>query len=416
MLKDMLEKDMLKNVLKSKKAIMIIVAAVAVLIAGVVYLTTRPVTLDLYDYLEYEIGGFEGRGTVSMYLDDDRLEDDIIDAALKKGKSEESILMNMFDDEIVSMKYTPKNQLKNGDKIKVTYFFNSKSLKERYGVKFKNKSDSIKVEGLEEAKTVDVFKHLDLKFTETAPKARTQPTVTVTIDGVEFTCTVTPYENLDIGDELTIECETSDSTIPVIPKETTTTMKVPDTIPHYILNPEELTAEDMGKFKNSVQVLLESNKPFEGWFSSADIFVNCIADTGNKDRIYSNDCTISNITITNDADFYAGMYSGHPEAICMLRFELDATVSEENRDDYGKVYHCYGYCYINEAIREGDTITFDGASTASCSELYTAEIDRENGIKEYDQDWYELTKYNLMLDASKKPEVAREGANQYQSN
>lgn len=416
MLKDMLEKDMLKNVLKSKKAIMIIAAAVAVLIAGVVYLTTRPVTLDLYDYLEYEIGGFEGRGTVSMYLDDDRLEDDIIDAALKKGKSEESILMNMFDDEIVSMKYTPKNQLKNGDKIKVTYFFNSKSLKERYGVKFKNKSDSIKVEGLEEAKTVDVFKHLDLKFTETAPKARTQPTVTVTIDGVEFTCTVTPHDNLDIGDELTIECKTSDSTIPVIPKETTTTMKVPETVPHYVFDPEELTAEDMGKLKNSVQVLLESNEPFEGLFGAARIYVNSIADTGNKDSINSKYCTISNITISNEADYFAGMYSGSPEAIGMLRFELDATVSEESLDEYGKVYHCYGFCFMDEIVRAGDDFTFDGANTAFCSELYTTEIDRENGIKEHDQDWYELTKYNLTLDASKKPEVAREGANQYQSN
>lgn len=407
---------MLKNMLKSKKIIMIIVAAVVVLIAGGVYLSTRPVTLDLHDYLEYDIKGFEGRATASVHLDDERLENDLIDAAVKKGKTEESILMNMLTDEIVDLKYTPKDNLKNGDEIKVTYIYNNKTLKEKYGIKFKNNSDSIRVEGLEEAKTVDVFEHLDLKFTETAPYARTQPLVTVTIDGVEFTCTVTPHENLDIGDELTIECEPSDSTIPVIPKETTTTMKVPETVPHYVFDPEELTAEDMGKLKNSLQVLLDSNKPFEGMFTAANIYVNSIADTGNKDHINSNYCTISNITITNEADYFAGIRSDDPRAICMLRFELDATVSKENRDDYGKVYHCYGFCYIDEIIRDGDNIVFEGATRAACSDLYTTEADRENGIKEYDQDWYELTKYNLMLDASKKPEVAREGANQYHSN
>ena len=138
--------------------------------------------------------------------------------------------------------------------------------------------------------------------------------------------------------------------------------------------------------------------------------------SGNKDSINSKYCTISNITISNEADYFAGMYSGSPEAIGMLRFELDATVSEESLDEYGKVYHCYGFCFMDEIVRAGDDFTFDGANTAFCSELYTTEMDRENGIKEHDQDWYELTKYNLTLDASKKPEVAREGANQYQSN
>lgn len=400
----------------NKKMIIIIVAVVAVIIAGIVYMTTRPVTLDLHDYLECEFYGFDGNASASVYLDEGSLEEDVINAAVKKGKSEASVCISLLDDVIVDMKATPKKNLKNGDEIKITYMFNNKTLAKKYGVKFKSNTDSIKVEGLEEAKVVDVFSHLDLVFSEAAPYAKTDPSVTVTIDGVEFVCHVSPYEKLDIGDELTIECEAKDSEIPVVPKESKTTMKVPDTIPHYIFDPEELTVDDMGKFKNSVQVLLESNEPFEGWFSSADIYINSIADTGSKENIGSNYCTISNITITNEADFFAGIRSGDPQNKCMLRFELDATVTESTKVDVGTVLHCYGFCYVEDMIREDGELTFDGARTVTCSELYTTAVDRENGIKEYDSDWNQLTKYAIMLDGSKKPEMVREATNQYESN
>lgn len=400
----------------NKKMIIIIVAVAAVIIAGIVYMTTRPVTLDLHDYLECEYYGFDGNASASVYLDEGSLEEDVVNAAVKKGKSEASVYMSLLDDVIVDMKATPRKNLKNGDEIKITYMFNNKTLAKKYGVKFKSNKDSIKVDGLVEAKEVDVFSHFDLVFSGSAPAASTDPYVTVTIDGVNFTCTVSPCTGLDIGDELTIECEAEDSEIPVIPKESKTTMRVPDTISHYIVDPEELTVDDMGKFKNSVQVLLESNEPFEGWFSAADIYINSIADTGSKERIGSNHCTISNITITNEADFFAGIRSGNPENECMLRFELDATVTDSTEADEGTVFHCYGYCYLDEIIREDGELTFDGASTVTCSELYTTAVDRENKIKEYDSDWNQLTKYSITLDGSKKPEMVREATNQYESN
>lgn len=406
---------MLKSM--NKKMIITIAAAVATVIAVAIYLTTRPVTLDLHDYLEYEINGFDGNAHAYVSLDELTLEEDVINAAVKKGKSETSVCISLLDDVLVEVESAPVDNLKNGDKIKVTYKYDNKKLKQKYGVKFKNNTDTITVEGLEEAKVVDVFEHLDLVFSGAAPSATTDSFVNVTIDGAEFTCEISPSTGLDIGDELTIKCKAKNSDIPIIPKETKTTIKVPDTISHYILKPEELTTEDMQKFQNSLQVLLDSNEPFEGWFGSADIFVNSIADTGNRDHVGSNYCTISNITITNEADYFAGIKSGEPQNKLMLRFELDATVSEENRDDYGKAFHCYGFCYLDEIIREDGKLTFDGAKDVACSDLYTTEADRENALKDdYADSWNELTQYRITLDGSKKPELVREAINQYESN
>ena len=84
--------------------------------------------------------------------------------------------------------------------------------------------------------------------------------------------------------------------------------------------------------------------------------------------------------------------------------------------DIGTVFHCYGFCYVDEIIREDGKLTFDGARISACSDLYTTETDRENEILEYDKDWNKLTKYSITLDGSKKPEMVREATNQYESN
>ncbi|MDY3773563.1 MAG: hypothetical protein SO023_00440 [Eubacterium sp.] len=405
----------MKKILNKRNGIMVI-AGIVLIVAAAIYVITRPVTLDLKDYLQYEMEGFDGKASIYVSLDEDTLAEDMLHAAEKKGKSTQYVYYSLLDDMPVGIKASPNENLKNGDKVKVTYLFDDKKLKEKYGIKFKKSSDTIKVEGLEKAKEVDVFANLNIEFRGSAPNAYTDPQVTVTVDGASFTCSVSPYQELNIGDELTIECQPEDASIPIIPKETKTTIQVPDTVSHYVLDPAELTVDDMSKFKNSVKVLLESNEPFEGWFSSADIFVNCIADTGNKDNIPSEYCTISNIKIANEAYFFGGFDSGSPENKCMMRYELDATVSEENRDDYGTVYHCYGFCYVEDIIREGDRLTFDGAQTVTCSELYTAEVDRENNLKDdYADSWNKLTEYSVTLDGSKKPELTREATNQYES-
>ena len=114
-----------------------VIAGIVLIVAAAIYVITRPVTLDLKDYLQYEMEGFDGKASIYVSLDEDTLAEDMLHAAEKKGKSTQYVYYSLLDDMPVGIKASPNENLKNGDKVKVTYLFDDKKLKEKYGIKFK---------------------------------------------------------------------------------------------------------------------------------------------------------------------------------------------------------------------------------------------------------------------------------------
>lgn len=70
-----------------KKLTGIIVAVAVIVIVAGIFLATRPKTINLNDYLEYSIEGYDGYGTAYASLNRDKLVRDIMEIAQKKKKN-----------------------------------------------------------------------------------------------------------------------------------------------------------------------------------------------------------------------------------------------------------------------------------------------------------------------------------------
>ena len=106
----------MKKILNKRNGIMVI-AGIVLIVAAAIYVITRPVTLDLKDYLQYEMEGFDGKASIYVSLDEDTLAEDMLHAAEKKGKSTQYVYYSLLDDMPVGIKASPNENLKNGDKV-----------------------------------------------------------------------------------------------------------------------------------------------------------------------------------------------------------------------------------------------------------------------------------------------------------
>ena len=131
-----------------------------------------------------------------------KIEEAVPDRIMKKMK-DPSDIYQYIDVNVELSKYS---ELSNGDKITVTYKYDNEKAK-KVGIKFKGKKEKITVKGLKKVKTVDIFKDLELKFEGTAPDLSTESEIIIEQDDASFWCTVSPCEDLDIGDEISIHEE-----------------------------------------------------------------------------------------------------------------------------------------------------------------------------------------------------------------
>ena len=223
-----------------------------------------------------------------------------------------------------------------------------------YDEKFDTK---VTVKGLKKVKTVDIFKDLELKFEGTAPDLSTESEIIIEQDDASFWCTVSPCEDLDIGDEITIECTTEGMVNGIKPEKLKTTVKVPDTAEHYVTDPSELTAEDMQEIKDGLTKMLKGEEPYEDRLDHSWMAIKSLEDvTDNNLEFYSRE-TASNITFSDTAEYFVNeSYNEYTENVTdmLIRFELDDTVEDEESDKCGKTYHIYGYTILGPIVRCSD--------------------------------------------------------------
>lgn len=390
------------------KLIVGVVVVICIIIGIFAYVKTRPKTLNLNDYTNCKITGNNGYGMASVSLDWDKLDNDAEEIMAEK----DSALVakyELLEDDLAEVKATPTRNLKNGDKIKIKYTYNNKRMKQ-YGIQFTGKDQTVKVKGLKDAKIVDVFKHLKLQYTGTSPKLSTDSQVTVTVDGTEFTCDMEPFTNLKSGDKITVTC--TSSTADVMPKETKKVIKVPKNVDQYIQDPNDLTADDLDQMKQEAKDKLESGELFEGMFSGKEIYTGAVADNG--DTVSASSCEVSNISFDNNAIFLVEQKMSKSSDDCLstffLRFELDATVTDEYSNEKGNKYHCYGYIGLGNILRKSDgTLEFDEPGKSDCSNFFTDKQDREDSIEKTITEFYKSKdEYSVTLDLSTKAKKVKE--------
>ena len=166
-----------------KKKLGMIGGAAVVVILLLVLIFGRGKTIDLTPYVSVEFSGVENYGTATYDFDDDAFRDKY-DGKLKFRNSKElrelkemmgddfdanDYAVDMLLDNCVSISVDPKEGLKNGDTVTLTWDVDEDAAKEAFGCKLKFKDQTYTVSGLEEVGTEDIFAGVELVFTGTAP-------------------------------------------------------------------------------------------------------------------------------------------------------------------------------------------------------------------------------------------------------
>ncbi len=141
--------------------------------------------IDLEDYITIEFSKYNGYGTASIDVDEDAIENLIDYEKAKKFHSELAEGNNELALELAFIEsYTDLfdidfeedyENLKNGDKVKVIVTseleelgYDLKDIEKGLGIKFKDTEITYKVEGLVDAKTLDVFEGIEECLTYTS--------------------------------------------------------------------------------------------------------------------------------------------------------------------------------------------------------------------------------------------------------
>ena len=128
------------------------IALIAIIVAVVAFFAFRTTTIDLSDCFTVEYEGFSGKASATVELNEKVLKSKIKDKDIAKD------LVKKLDFE-----YDNTKEYSNGDELSIKVKISSSFLKKS---KLKLKSDTvkIKVEGIEEAKSIDMSKYIKIEY------------------------------------------------------------------------------------------------------------------------------------------------------------------------------------------------------------------------------------------------------------
>lgn len=184
-----------------KKTIICITLAGLMLLAGCDKAggAKEPTTIDLNDYIEYQIEGYSTKASLSYTI---KYEDIIEDFEL------EDVAASRLEKKITGT-WSKMTYLSNGDEITFEWNVDADSIEEKYNVEFKADDLTVQVKDLDEMPEFDPFEYIEVSFSGMSGDG----TVTVDIsdacplDDVRYTVDGSSYY-LSNGDEVTIVAST----------------------------------------------------------------------------------------------------------------------------------------------------------------------------------------------------------------
>lgn len=121
-------------------------------------------TLDFKQIADFEFSGLDGKGTVSVTINDDIYDDNDFlkklfpDSSRKKAKEKLSEMMDT-----VEYNFSDNDNLSNGDEVSVDVEYDKK-LFDNKEVKVQNTTFNVKVAGLSQGTKIDVFEGLNISY------------------------------------------------------------------------------------------------------------------------------------------------------------------------------------------------------------------------------------------------------------
>lgn len=165
-----------KGIKKILIPVIILLVLVAAAVGGIMfYLNSRPIEVDLKEYVEVKFDGYDTLGTATLEFDESQFKKDFGEKLKYHGEDKDmkdtsaKKLIAQYLDEAVSLDKTEK--LTNGDKVTVKFKYDAEALLEDLNLKTTTDGITFEVKGLEEVPTFDPFEGLEITYYGIAPDA-----------------------------------------------------------------------------------------------------------------------------------------------------------------------------------------------------------------------------------------------------
>lgn len=256
---------------KVKKFIAAIVALVVV-IGGIFfgYKKIHKEKVDITKYIKIECEGYDGRGTASYKLDDEKFAKDILKAMGKSEKDMDKLLEKdekKYDDlakciSEMKIKFDDDKKLSNGDEIKLTIEYDN-DLISKYGIKFTGSEMKYKVKDLKKVKEIDPFADVTVEFTGTSPKCYASVKNNSSEEALQYVYyKIDNNSNLKEGDEITVSIDSYSEEAyveryGVVFKSTEKKFKV-ENVDKYIMSTDEIDEAFLGDMQKQVEDVINA--------------------------------------------------------------------------------------------------------------------------------------------------------------
>ncbi len=329
--------------------VLLIVAAAA--IGGVLfYLNSRPIEVELKDYVKVSFEGYDTLGTATVEFDSKKFKSDYEDKIKYHGKDKDmkdKSAKKLIAEYLESVSLDKTEKLSNGDKVTVKFKHDADELLEDLNIKTTTDGITFDVKGLEAVPTFDPFEGLEITYNGTAPDAYASLDYSnVTNEyyndyAYSFNYDYDTLQDLDNGDVITITIKYDDTqsdeeyianfiqTYGAMPTAVSKDFTV-EGLPVAITKADQIDDNILGQIQDYIE-------DQELVFTSDDI------GTGLTD---DGEVTLGNVE-------YYGMYVGEPKEDSYYDFR--AYVTYKITLAYGKEEYSYYYVVeIDGLVLDGD--------------------------------------------------------------
>lgn len=304
-------------------------------------------TINMNDYLEYEIGGYEGYGTISSQVNTQSAMSDYEDeiARLNDGAEDAAVLAALDSYRLMERidgEWSQTDSLSNGDTVTFTWDEDAiQDFEDSCDVKIKYSDVKVTIEGLEEVATYDAFAGLEVTYGSLAPFG----TASLNSEDCEIsnlTYTAEPSAGLKNGDTITVTVEAPDNCAEQygkVPEETTKTYKV-EGLSGFVTSAADIPEDTMAAMKKQAE---DDRKA--AFAKDSDSTLDGITYVGNYFLTMKDD-------EAKNREFSLSPYSATYNTIYLI-YELNITNEEGS-------YSYYWYCAFNNiAFLEDGTCSVD---------------------------------------------------------
>ena len=342
------------------------IAAAAVVIAVVLYFVL-PKTIDLSKYTTIEISGYDGHAIATVKIDEDRLSNDIYNAAVQKKTT------SSYSEFTPTYTLKHENNLSNGDTVTLKWNVDSKDL-DYLKIHLKTNDITKEASGLKKIKTFDAFKGVQVQTSGVSPAGKAEVN---SGNQKDLTYKLDKKSNLKNGDKITVTITSAlkndkDYTAygkkyGQIPDKTTITFEVTG-LEEYVTSADELTSDAINSMTQKAQqvILDEDGDGYDGY----------------DDYDYPYYCNVNNIT-------YQGLYfmkrkkgnkdDGYNSVVIVMKEDFKA-IEEDDEGDVIESSNFSGY----RAVEFYDvTKGADGKINIDFSNYYSDDSDFEYELDDY---------------------------------